>query len=106
MKETKAKLSKANLGRNNGMSNQVKAKNVKTNKEYFFDTLSACLKFLGIANKGIVMSRANGKCNTLWRNEWMFAYEDKDYAEFHEFHYDPSCRHGTKVVLKKDNKVL
>lgn len=36
----------------------------------------------------------------------MFAYEDKDYAEFHEFHYDPSCRSGIKVILKKDNKVL
>ena len=106
MQETKAKLSKANFGRNNGMSNQVKAKNIKTNKEYFFDTLGECLKFLGIASKGIVMSRVNGKCNTLWRNEWMFAYEDKDYATFHEFHYDPSCRNGTKVFLKKDNEVL
>lgn len=104
MNITKAKISKANLGRNNGMSNQVKAKNVKTDKEYFFDTLGACLKFLGVANKGIVMSRVKGKCNTLWRNEWMFAYEDEEYAEFHEFHYDPSCRNGTKVILKKNNK--
>lgn len=104
MNITKAKISKANLGRNNGMSNQIKAKNVKTNKEYFFDTLGACLKFLGVANKGIVMNRANGNCNTLWRNEWMFAYEDKEYADFREFHYDPSCRKGTKVVLIKDNE--
>lgn len=106
MNATKAKLSKANLGRNNGMSNQIKAKNVKTGKEYFFDTLSACLKFLGIANKGVVMNRANGKCNTLWRDEWMFAYEDKEYADFHEFHYDPSCRSGIKVLLRKEDHVI
>ena len=34
----------------------------------------------------------------------MFAYEDCDYPEFHEFHYDPSCRKGTKVILKKDEE--
>lgn len=105
MSITKAKLSKANHGRNNGMSNQVKAKNVKTGKEYFFETLGECLKFLNVSNKGIVMTRANRTCNTLWRNEWMFAYEDEDYADFHEFHYDPSCRKGVKVNLEKNGKV-
>jgi len=101
MKATKKKLSKANFGRNNGMSNQIKAKNIKTGEEHFFESLTACLDFLGIKNKTIVMCRVNGKCNTLWRNEWMFAYENAEYSEFHEFHYDLSCHRGQKVILEK-----
>lgn len=104
MKETRDKLSKSKMGRANGMSKQIKAKNVTTGQEYVFDSLHACLEFLGIKNKSTVSDRASGKCNTLWRNEWMFAYEGCDYSEFHEFHYDPSCRKGTKVILKKDGE--
>lgn len=104
MKETRQKLSKSKMGRANGMSRQIKAKNVITGKEYVFDSLHACLEFLGTKHKSTVTDRASGKCNTLWRNEWMFAYEGCDYAKFHEFHYDSSCRRGTKVILKKYGK--
>lgn len=106
MKETRSKLSKANTGRNNGMSKQIKAKNVVTGKEYVFETLRMCLKFLGTKHKETIVKRANGDDHTLWRNEWMFAYEGNEYGEFHEFHYDPSCRKGTKVILKKDDEVI
>lgn len=106
MQNTKRKISLANTGRNNGMSVQIKCKNVKTNKEYIFDTLSQCLSFLGIKNKAVVTSRARKQCNTLWRNEWMFCYENDDYGEFIEYHYDTSCRKGKKVKLIKDNDVV
>lgn len=101
----KQKIAEKNKGRHNGMSNQIKAFSVKRNKEYTFDTLTDCLNFLGIKNKLTVMSRVNGNDNTLWRHEWKFAFEDKDYIEFIDApDYDASCRHGTKVILTKDGK--
>lgn len=80
--EIKQKIGRANKGRNNGNSNQLKAFSVKTNKEYFFETLGECLDFLGIKNKGIVMNRAHKTINTLWRHEWKFAFENDDYGVF------------------------
>lgn len=106
MKKTREKLSKSKIGRANGMSKQIKAKSIITGKEYIFDSLHACLKFLGTKHKSTVTDRASRKCNTLWKNEWMFAYEGCEYAEFQEFHYDPSCRRGTKVSLTKDGTTL
>lgn len=106
MKDTSAKISASKVGRNNPMSKQIKAKNIITGKEYVFDTVADCLKFIGTRHKGTVTSRASGECHNLWRNEWMFAYEGNEYPEFHEFHYDPSCRKGRKVNLIKDDEVF
>lgn len=103
MNEIKAKISKSNSGRNNGNSNQIKAFSVKTNKEYFFNTLDECLKFLGIKNHQTVMGRVRKADNTLWRHEWKFAFENEDYGEFIDpSDYDSSCRRGIKVTLTKD----
>ena len=35
----------------------------------------------------------------------MFCYAGDSFGEFHEFHYDPSCRKGTKVSLIKDGEI-
>lgn len=106
MEETKKKISAANKGRNNGMSNQLKCFSIKTKEEHFFETLNDCLCFLGIKNKSIVMNRANKKINSYWHHEWMFAYENEEYGEYVDKpDYDPSCRKGKKVVLKKNNEI-
>lgn len=104
--EIKRKIGRANYGRNNGLSKALKCKSALTQKEYHFETLTACLNFLGIKNKGVVMDRANRRVSTLWRHEWLFAMEQDSYAEYYDFHYDPSCRKGHKVKLVKDSEEL
>lgn len=107
LEEIKQKISKKNTGRNNGMSHQIKAFSVKTNKEYFFESLNECLIFLGIKNKGIVMERAHGRKKSLWRHEWKFAFENEEYREFFDStDYDSSCRKGVKTTLTKDGETL
>lgn len=104
--EIKAKISKSNSGRNNGQSKQIKCKSVKTLEEHYFETLTACLQFFNIKNKGVVMDRVNGKITSLWRHEWQFAFEDADYMDFQDIYYDPSCRKGIKVRLEKNGEVF
>lgn len=101
------KISKSNSGKNNGQSKQIKCKSIITNKEYFFDTLTECLSFLGIKNKGVIMNRVNEKINTLWHHEWMFAFKDKDYQNFIDVEdFDRSTLNGTKVFLQSTTESL
>lgn len=102
----KLKISKANTGRNNGQSKQIKCKSIITGEEHHFETLTECLNFFNVRNRGIIMDRVNGKLVTLWRHEWQLAFEDQDYALFEDIYYDPSCRKGRKVKLEKDTEIL
>lgn len=107
MKITSHKLSIANIGAKNGMSHQIKAKNIQTGEEFHFETLGKCLQFLGIKNKGVVMSRANGKVKTYWRDNWMFAYENLDYGEYSlKEPYDSAKRNGKLVILQSQTQIL
>lgn len=96
MQIIKNKISKRNLGKNNGMSHQLKIKSINTNEEYHFDTLGKVLDFFNIHNKCVIMSRATNDNNTLFRKEWLIAFEEKDYQN-----YNMPNEHsrGTKVKL-------
>ena len=94
----KTKLSEKNKGKNNGMSKSVKCKSIITNEELHFDTVALCIKYFNIKSKHFVSSRISKKCNTLWRDEWMFAMENEEYSEY-EF-FDASTRKGRRVVLR------
>lgn len=89
------KISKSNTGKNNGMSKQLKVKSIITNKEYHFDTLGQLLNFFNLKGKG-VMAKANKKDNTLFRKEWLVAYENEEYQN-----YNMPNEHsrGTKVKV-------
>lgn len=101
----KQKISIKNTGKNNGMSKQIKCFSVKTGEEFYFETVTACLKFFEIKNKNIIKDRATGLNNILWRHEWKFAYVDQDYNNYIA-EYDSSLRKGTKVQLISDNETL
>lgn len=89
------KISNANKGKNNGNSNQLKIKSVKTGEEHHFDTLNDLLKFFNLASKGI-MRKARHTDNTLFREEWLVAFEDDEYQNY----YMPNKHsRGTKVKL-------
>lgn len=89
------KISNANKGKNNGNSNQLKIKSIKTGEEHHFDTLTDLLKFFNLASKAI-MSKARHTDNTLFREEWLVAFEEDEYQN-----YNMPNKHsrGTKVKL-------
>lgn len=104
MTETAHKISMALTGLNNGMSKQLKCKSVITGEEHHFSTQVEILKFFHIKNKKIIMDRANNLIKSLWRHEWLFAFEDNNFINDYYDDVD-SCsrRRGTKVILSKDN---
>lgn len=89
------------------MSKQIKCKNILTDEEKMFDSLAACLDFLGVKNKALVMTRVNGKNKVPWKDQWIFAYQDKEYNDYNfDDKFDPSTRRGTKTTLTKGDEVL
>lgn len=97
--EIKRKISKANSGKNNGMSKSIKALNVKTNEIIHFDTLAAACKYFNHKQKGAFVDRAKGLSKYLWRREWTFAYEDNEFFTDLKEQYDSSLRNGKKVKI-------
>lgn len=61
--EIKTKISKANMGKNNGNSSQLKCLNIETNEVKHFDTLKDLLAFLGTSHKETVRDICTGKSN-------------------------------------------
>lgn len=101
------KIRMKNSGSHNGMSKQIKCKSIITNEEYHFETVSECAKFFNIKNKTFIYVRATGKDATLYKDEWLIAYENDTYKNYApSIHYDPSCRKGFKTYLIKDNETL
>ena len=100
MKITRQKLSRSKLGQLNGMSKQIKCKNIKTNEQYTFGSIARCLAFLGFKNKKFIQDRIEQKVNTYWRDQWMFAYKDKPYAQYRFKTADQKCKKGFKVTLQ------
>lgn len=97
LNKIKSKISKANKGRNNGNSVQIKCKSVKTCEEHYFNTIEEAKNFFKVKNSGIFKSRALHECNTLFRDEWLIAFENDEYKNY-EFHKE-YCTRGTKVKL-------
>ena len=79
LNDIKRKISKANTGKNNGNSSQVKALNIETGDVYEFETLSRCLQFFNVHNKGIVTERCLHRQKYYFRRKWNFAFINNDF---------------------------
>ena len=97
LNQIKKKISIANSGKKNGMSKQIKCMSILSNTEIHFDTLTECLNFFNLKNKGVIIDRAKNKVNTLFHKEWLVAFECNVYKN-----YDmPSdSTRGTRVKLE------
>lgn len=104
MKIISNKLSKANLGKHNGMSKQLKIKSIKTNEEYHFDTITDLLKFFNLKGKGIV-GKANGTDNTLFRKEWLVAFENDEYKNYN-LPNEHSRGYKVKIINLTTNEII
>lgn len=96
LNEIKDKISKANRGKNNGMSKQIKAYNYITKEELHFETLHEACQYFNHRQKSAFVNHAEKKAKYWWRNEWTFAYEGDEY-NFDLTTYDSSCRCGIKI---------
>ena len=79
MKIIKEKISKANYGKNNGMSKKIRAYSIIQNKEYIFDCINRAIEFFHIKHKGIITDRCTNKNHWYYKNEWNFAFDNEPY---------------------------
>lgn len=95
----KERISKANKGKNNGLSKQIKALNIKTNELLHFECLADCCNYFNHKQKGTFVKHCENKAFCLWKGEWVFAYEDNEFNTNLPEKYDSSLRKGNKVKL-------
>lgn len=99
LNKIKEKISKANTGKNNGQSKQIKGLNVNTGEIIHFETLNEALRYFNHKQKGAFVNHCEHKAKYLWRKEWVFAYENDDFKTDLEIEHDLSCNKGIKVKL-------
>ena len=78
MLKTKEKISKSNLGKNNGNAKSVEMYDTLIKKTETFETITACLKYFNIKNKECISRRASGKDDTLYKNRYSFRFKTID----------------------------
>lgn len=99
MRLIKEKNSKANKGKNNGLSKQIKALNVETNEIIHFECLGDACRYFNHKQKNTFMQHCENKAICLWRGKWVFAYEENEFNTNLPEKYDMSLNKGTKVKL-------
>lgn len=121
----KQKLSDSKKGGKNPHSTKVKCKNVNTGEEYHFDSQSEIQEFFHESNHQFCSKRCLGTIKCLYKNEWLIAYEDKDYPSDYSLkgetkrkgamisftdeknqktYYFPSLREAERQLLEKGYK--
>lgn len=75
----KEKIRNSKLGGNNPQATKVKCKNINTNEEYHFGSQSEMQIFFNESNHNFCSRRCRGEIKCLYKNEWLIAYENKDY---------------------------
>ena len=77
--EIKDKIRTSKLGGNNPQSKKVKCKNVNTNEEHIFNSMSEMQTFFQETNHQFCSRRCRHEIKCLYKNEWIIAYEEDDY---------------------------
>ena len=79
MEQIKEKLRVSKIGGLNPQSKKIKCKNINTDEELHFNSLSECQLYFGETNHNFITRRCRGTIKCLFRKEWMFAYEEDEY---------------------------
>ena len=96
MQLIKNKISKANMGGNNGMSKAVKAKNIKTNDIIHFTSIFECARYFNSVGTSFIRKRCK-EYNYLYKDTWLFAFETDDFKE--PLYFNASTRKGQRVKI-------
>ena len=82
MCEISSKIRASKIGGKNPAAKKIKCKNMITNEELFFDSLSECQRFFEESNHNFITRRCLGKTKCLYKKEWAFAYAEDNYHDF------------------------
>lgn len=80
MAQIREKIRATKVGGLNPQSKKIKCKNIVTGEEHHFDSLAEGQTFFGETNHNFITRRCRHTIKCLFKNEWMFAYEDEDYS--------------------------
>jgi len=75
----KDKIRTSKIGAKNPNSRAVKAKNVDTNEEFFFDTVEECKRFFGEKHHRFITTRVKKETRSLYKGVWNIAYKEDEY---------------------------
>ena len=84
MYEIRQKISLSKLKDNNSQSKKVKCKNVKSQKELFFNSIIECQEYFNENTHRFITTRVKHQTKSLYKGEWAIAYIDEDYYDFKE----------------------
>lgn len=82
MREISSKIRASKLGGKNPAAKRIKCKNINTQEELFFNSLSECQAFFQETNHNFITRRCIGKTKCLYKQEWAFAYANEEYKDF------------------------
>ena len=90
MNVIKEKIRISKIGAKNPNSRAVKAKNVDTNEEFFFDTVEECKRFFGEKHHRFITTRVKKETYSLYKGVWNIAYKEDEYFKY-----------ATRTVVRK-----
>lgn len=98
-KEISEKVSESKKRDKNPHSTPVKAKNMKTNEELFFNSMIEAQLYFNLPNHDAISKRCRGKIKVLL-NDWAFAYPENEYIFTETIHIPkPNGRSGIHVCI-------
>jgi group I intron endonuclease len=92
------KIRESKLGGKNPHATAVKCKSTKTHEEYFFNSQAEMQRFFNAANHLFISRRCLGEIRSLYKNEWMIAYADKEYNEAYKKAHQRSTANRPKEI--------
>lgn len=98
MKKIKEKIRQSKLGEKNPNATKVKCKNMITNEEYHFGSVSELEHFLQAPNHTAITRRCNRKIKCLYNGIWNIAYEQDEYNP--EATAEKNNKRSTRVHVK------
>lgn len=96
LKAIREKISASKMGGLNPQAKKVKCKNINTDEELHFNSLSEAQAYFCETNHNFITRRCRGTIKCLFRKEWMFAYEDEEYSQDNTI----TVKHGRAKSIK------
>lgn len=101
----KKKISESKMGGKNPNATGVKCKNVKTGEELHFSSQAEMRDYFGESNHQFISRRCLGAIKCLYKDEWMIAFENQDYAnDFTQKGKTPKRGRELKIIDLINNK--
>ena len=81
LNEIKDKIRNTKIGSKNPNSRAVKALNIDTKEEIFFNTVEECRKYFGEKHHRFITTRVKKETYVLYKGVWAIAYKNDEYLK-------------------------